>query len=1325
MSELLSALKTALSEDLAANISLSKESVDQFLIDQGYDPDRINDEFIGLLGDQKVEHAQLLELNDYSTLFSSREAALGFIDKYSINRDDDSIQYTGAGFGHVTPGHSLSNIRNKLQSHRSELQQREASLLQERGNNDLTQLKEQDIGAIEHRLSNFKEVSSVLENKQEHRSTGSHREIHHDRETLENHSRAFSVYKKAYIDSRVHIEDISVKNLELDLAHRIVTYQVKKFFSSYVSASQGKQTGDHWAASVKNTSWVYGSQYNTINYTDGSKQGYTDLSFGRIQGGLAESKQTGAAPFEISYFYQPDNTTKDNTINATITLDPKTATVTWAYSSENDKSYTPPKTGTISFDSLKMYQRDQEILKKYRDGTLIPHDLKLKFGRVLALSAVAYNLKRDITIEKRFWPDQFSNIVERTRTHSWGKAYSHLNHQRSAELATLKSNTHNQKRDARGLRMLYGAELAANKTEEYAIKNSENVYKRAFSDGLSKSTAFKLADLCYVSDLVLFDSFLASKALPRLANGELSTLTGDKALEEMTYRSMPFVIRRQIHESHHILNLEVIDQRDPKTAEFLYTYDKFKNNCLTELLKYSDTYYSNYLGFHPVHRVFRFSKDKIQGVTNVFEHYVFDPILHAISWTRIPKLIDNSTLLRFLPSFTLSGLFNGAIGFTEGLVFAMAHGIKTFPKHLYKDTRNLSRQLGKIFKGEATWKGSFNAYRRDTSMPRKLFMKGYKYSELNYFVHKIRGKQDPVFKNISDTANMARVGISGMRHKAKIKKDLVEGKVEIRLHKQLHEFAPNLIKSPYELLEMQSPKVKVAQHKLVDQLKTLAKADIKTVAPQLEDQFSSHRMADMRRLATGKYPPLGSYAKAFNEQIQGYLTNWNAQAKLQSYIKSNTVEERKYFKAVHARQAERLKRQVTALEFAHEHRRLINNDLPYAITLQKSIKHTKRLFESMFSSEIKSDWKSGGKKLFRTLFVNPIAYTIPLYKNQSKAVQKEISKIESYKKDNIGEKVFGAILIADFASRVLNNKSVIEVDKRLTAALRSTPVGTAVADLVRWDNRNLRSDLGRLDRIASLDVNKSTVVRTGSYGRRALYQFASKFAISHPKCAKDDMRWYKTESSNGRFLKTWRPRITKDASKGKGVAIAWQQDVNAIKSGQTLTVGEVINSLKPSQDQWGLHLEKPSDITQPVTPDNNGGNSSNPDNVINNKDSQSSTTSDTSSDKIKVNIFGYAMKIKMSSHLIKKIWNKATKKEDKKDSGDKSDDNIRENAESDVKRDISSEKNILKSDLEADLANEESAIVDTVVDESEAVIVGEGEAFEAGEEMAIDTLIEL
>ncbi|QBE69011.1 hypothetical protein SynWH8101_1427 [Synechococcus sp. WH 8101] len=1323
MSELLSALKTALSEDLAANISLSKESVDQFLIDQGYDPDRINDEFIGLLDDQKVEHAQLLELNDYSTLFSSREAALGFIDKYSINRDDDSIQYTGAGFGHVTPGHSLSNIRNKLQSHRSELQQREASLLQERGNNDLTQLKEQDIGAIEHRLSNFKEVSSVLENKQEHRSTGSHREIHHDRETLENHSRAFSVYKKAYIDSRVHIEDISVKNLELDLAHRIVAYQVKKFYSGYVSASQGKQNGHDWSSSFKNTNWYDGVDYNETNYSYSDNNVQKTLSVGFIQGGLAESKQTGAPPVTIGYYFDPNN--KDDTqINASVALDPKTATASWTYTKSTKKGCTP-KSGTISFGSLKMYQRDQEVLKKYRDGTLIPHDLKLKFGRVLALSAIAYNLKRDITIEKRFWPDQFSNIVERTRTHSWGKAYSHLNHQRSAELATLKSNSHNQKRDARGLRMLYGAELAANKTEEYAIKNSENVYKRAFSDGLSKSTAFKLADLCYVSDLVLFDSFLASKALPRLANGELSTLTGDKALEEMTYRSMPFVIRRQIHESHHILNLEVIDQRDPKTAEFLYTYDKFKNNCLTELLKYSDTYYSNYLGFHPVHRVFRFSKDKILGVTNVFEHYVFDPILHAISWTRIPKLINNSTLLRFLPSFTLSGLFNGAIGFTEGLVFAMAHGIKTFPKHLYKDTRNLSRQLGKIFKGEATWKGSFNAYRRDTSMPRKLFMKGYKYSELNYFVHKIRGKQDPVFKNISDTANMARVGISGMRHKAKIKKDLVEGKVEIRLHKQLHEFAPNLIKSPYELLEMQSPKVKVAQHKLVDQLKTLAKADITQMADitQIEDQISSHKHADMLRLFRGKYnKSLKASAQAFNEQIQGYLANWNAKAKLQSYIKNNTVEERKYFKAVHARQAQRLKDQVTALEFAHEHRRLINNDLPYAIKLQKSIKHTKRLFETMYSSEIKSDWKSGGKKLFKNLFVYPIGNTIPLPKNQKRDVRREISKFFSY---NIGEKVFGAILLEDYASRVLNNTSVIRVDKRISAALRSTSVGTAVADLVRWDNRKLRSDLGRLNRIASLDINKSTVVRTGSYARRALRQFASKFKIRHPKWAKADMTWYKNESSNGRFLKTWRPRISKDASKGKGVAIAWQQDVNAIKSGQTLTVGEVINSLKPSQDQWGLHLEKPSDITQPVTPAHNGGNSSNPDNVINNKDSQSSTSNDTSSDKIKVNIFGYAMKIKMSSHLIKKIWNKATKKEDKKDSGDKSDDNIRENAESDVKRDISSEENILKSDLEADLANEESAIVDTVVDESEAVIVGEGEAVEAGEEMAIDTLIEL
>jgi len=783
VSELLSALKTALSEDLAANISLSKESVDQFLIDQGYDPNRINDEFIGLLGDHQVEHAQLLEVNDYSTLFSSREASLSFIDKYSINRDDDSIQHTGAGIGHVTPGQSLSNIRNKLQSHRSELQQREASLLQERGNNDLTQLKEQDIGVVEHRLSNFKEVSSDLENRQEQRSTGSHREIHHDRETLENHSRAFSVYKKAYIGSRVQIQDTSIKDLELDLAQRIVTYQVKKFYSGYVSASQGKQNGHDWSSSFKDTNWYDGVEYNEVNYSYSDNNVERDLSVEVIKGGLAESKQTGAPPVVIGYYYDPNN--KDDTqINASVTLDPKTATASWTYTNSNKKGYTT-KSGTISFGSLKMYQRDQEILKKYRDDTLIPNDLKLKFGRVLALSAIAYNLKRDIAIEKKFWPDQFSNIIDKTRTHSWGKAYSHLNSMRSTELAFFKVNTHNQKRDARGLRMLYGAELAANKTEEYAIKNSESVYKRALSDGLSKSTAFKLADLCYVSDLVLFDSFLASKALPRLANGELSTLTGEKALEEMTYSSMPFVIRRQIHESHHILNLEVIDQRDPKTAEFLYKYDKFKNNCLTELLKYSDTYYSKYLGFHPVHRVFRHEKHEIQTVTNALEKWVIDP---AISLTFLT--ITGGTLT----GKRLDKWVNGTIGFAEGVVFAVIHGIKTFPKHLYKDTRNLSRQLGKIFKGEATWKGSFDAYWRDTSMPRKLTKDVIRYSPSTYIVDRARGQKDPIYKN---TFNLLRVGISGMRNKAKVKKDLFEGKVEIRLHKQLHEFAPNLIKSPY------------------------------------------------------------------------------------------------------------------------------------------------------------------------------------------------------------------------------------------------------------------------------------------------------------------------------------------------------------------------------------------------------------------------------------------------------------------------------------------------------------------------------------------------
>ena len=1308
MSELVSALKTALSEDLATNISLSKASVDQFLIDQGYDPGRISDEFLRFLGDHQEEQDHLQGLNDYSRLFSSREATLSFIDRYSINRDDDSIQYTGAGIGYVTPGQSLSKFRNKFQSHSSELQQREASLLQERGNNALTQLKEQDIGGLEHRLSNFKEVSSDLENRQEQRSTGSRPEIHHDRETLENHSRAFSVYKKAYTDSRVHIQDISVKDLELDLAQRIVTYQVKKFYSGYVSASQGKQNGHDWSSSFKNTNWYDGVEYNEVNYSYSDNNVEKDLSVGVIQGGLAESKQTGAPPVMATYYYDPNNK-EDTQISASVTLDPKTATASWTYSNSNKKTGYNTKSGTISFGSLKMYQRDQEILKKYRDDTLIPNDLKLKFGRVLALSAIAYNLKRDIAIEKRFWPDQFSNIVERTRTHSWGKAYSHLNHLRSAELVFYKSNMHNQKRDARGLRMLYGAELAANKSEEYAIKNSENVYKRALSDGVSKSTAFKLADLCYVSDLVLFDSFLASKALPRLANGELSTLTGEKALEEMTYRSMPFVIRRQIHESHHILNLEVIDQRDPKTAEFLYKYDKFKNNCLTELLKYSDTYYSNYLGFNPVHRVFRHEKHKIQTYTNALEKWVLDPVIN---------LSMNSLTGGNFPTKKLDKLVNGTIGFTEGLVFAIAHGIKTFPKHLWKESKTLSSQLGKIFKGEATWKGSFNAYRRDTSMPRKLIMKGYKYSEFNLYLHEIIGKPDPVFKNLFGTANMVRVSISAMKHKAEVKKDMFEGKVEIRFHKVLHEFAPNLIKSPYELLELNCPRVKVIQKRLQAQLKTLAKADIK-------DHFG---LRDMKRLTTKKSNiSLAPLAKSFNDQIQGYLTNWNAQAKLQSYIKNNTVQERKYFKAVHARQVQRLKRQVTALEFTNEHHKLINklirNDLHYAITLQKSIKYTKRLFKNMFASEIKSNWgtksTSGGSRLFNKLFVEPIANTLPLPKNQSKTVKKEISKFYSYK---IGEKVFGAILIADFANRVLNNKSFIEVDKRISAALRSTADGRAVWDLVRWDTRKLRSDLALLHRIGSLDVNEASIDRTGVYARRALPQLWSKFAISHKKAAEADMTWYKHESINGRFLKAWRPRIAKDASKGKGVAIAWQQDVNAIKSGQTLTVGEVINSLKPSTDQWGLHLEKPSEITQPVTPaNNNGGSHSNAGNVNNNTDSQSSTTDD----KLKVNIWGYGMQIYMSSHMVKKIWNKVNRKEDKKDSGDKSEDNIREDAGNKVEKTVSSEEKALRSDVESELVNEESTLVDAAFDEIELTVDTEVEAAEALEETAIDTAIEL
>ena len=87
--------------------------------------------------------------------------------------------------------------------------------------------------------------------------------------------------------------------------------------------------------------------------------------------------------------------------------------------------------------------------------------------------------------------------------------------------------------------------------------------------------------------------------------------------------------------------------------------------------------------------------------------------------------------------------------------------------------------------------------------------------------------------------------------------------------------------------------------------------------------------------------------------------------------------------------------------------------------------------------------------------------------------------------------------------------------------------------------------------------------------------------------------------------------------------------IKTIKSGKTLSVGELVNSLQPSKDQWGLHFEKPSANAQPVQPSINGGDSSKQDDN-NDFNSNASITSD----ELKVNLLALYGKMKFAKHLM-------------------------------------------------------------------------------------------
>lgn len=1285
MTELLSALTIALETSLPERLARGETSVDEFFDAEGFSRNELSreiEQFVSCHTEWKTLLEQLG--NDPRAVFRDHQLLNQLIATVSSETEGEAVVMTAGGLGRKIQDSNLTTMRTSLSKTSRSL--------------DPSRYERADSLTESESRGELKDHVEPLRTETRHSGI---------KQEYSNHEQEIQGYDKLYTKARKKLGQTTRKTIEVAIAKDIVHYQISRFVSGYERALKSNNRNQ----------WAYTGADGLGGFTvrhSLTGDGYVALTVDNDHGRYGETWNA-----DYTFSSQQDNKNNNIYLSKTVGGD---WTLSWGLGNWKSTEF---RSGAISFSNkqiyehTKLYQEDKSIVEDYHQGDLLPTKIKERFGKILAVSAIAYNMKRRVAIEKQYWPKTYSNLISRTKKGDWGKAYQYNQALTDTLVSVFRfSGTSNQKRDAKALRMLYGAQMAVNRSIKAAWTNADRVYKRDISDGLSAKQAKKFAALTYVSDLVLLDSFIASSDLSRIASNKLSALTGaEKDLTLMTYSLMPFVIRRQVHDSRHIYNLERMGGRNSKIASELLTYDLFKNKCLTETLHYGYNQFEKYLGFDPVHRILRHTKHSIQKMTGFLDKWVFDP------------LIGGAVRLVTFNQFSgkdLQKAFNGTLGFAESIGFAMVKGVVHLPKHIYKDTKDLSHQLGRVLTGQSTWKGSWDALGRDTKGPRKTLKFAFNVSPAGWIWHKAHGNSDPILQKWGNLFDAASVGISAALHQAQIKKDMALAHFEIQLHQSLHEWSPRFFNSPYQLVESSYPKKFKQLKKDREQLKK----DREAFQSKLTQRLLAQLDADMTPKLTAKLtvymtkytldkkfgikPSVPSKVTAQFDAIRAGIADkiktYDPSKKISHYLFAHTTLLKKQFKQIHQREVARFKRQVKFLEFAHAYRTAINDALYRAARIGKERRERRfidkrvdnlvkgermyiRLKENL-RSQIQNDWTNGGEKLFKHLFIYPISINLKQPKNRSTAINTEISDIQkSYQSRHIGEKVFADILLGDLVSRLLHDKSIVTYGKAAGARLDKTPYGKNVMRLVKWQTKDFVSRMRFVLSVANVSVNEADVQKfTSSVKERSLAMIQSsgfKTFVGNHAWAAVDLAWYKKYSSGGYFLKSWKKRIDKDASNNnKGTAARWQEDVNDIKSGQTLTVGQIVNSLGPGKNHWSLTLEKPA-ITNPVAP----AHSSNTKPEPGKNPSEVQPT-----EPVKVSLLGFKSHIHFAKKLYKKTLGKKSDpiKDDAK--------TVKDETETDIDTDIDTAIDATEKDLAHDIEHTVEESVEADILDTEALI---------------------
>ncbi len=893
-------------------------------------------------------------------------------------------------------------------------------------------------------------------------------------------------YWKSYVDLRNIGLRMFLKEHEREVAKKFVEHQLtgmKDNFIYHVQHTTNKSRGDWGGGNISKTT---DSAYAAWGHS-GDKSSLIDLDV--AWGSQNFNNEPKKDQWGISYYNE--NSQRKHEAAYQVYIVPSGNTITYQEIYEPDNaSGTTIRQGSIKYSTIlersKQYQRDDQIISDYENATLsnaasqylknnlrqynlefsskhpsFELDRKLRnFGLLLGVSACAYTLRRACILEKKLSGNitdlLILSIKKREGLKTLGTFISNSAQNEEENAINKLKNSSNRKTKAKITRVWAAEATVLNHIEKIALINSERVYKRAEHDGFNEQNAFKAANLTFFSDLVLFDTFILNSPSRYLKLGFTNI---DHQISYYAASVLPIVIEQERHISKLLLHEEKTFKFLPKYSKLVFDYEVIKYRAIDDIAKASYNNLKQYLGFHPIKQTLRFTKDKV--------------VLPA-------EKIFSDAFPMF--KFGVGAKFGKFVNFVG---FSLVKGVVHLPKHIYKDTKELGKQLGKLFSGNATWSGVKGGVWRDIKGPIKAinFVGSNILIILAPELYLTKWGKRRIAKDIS-VGHLVADAWDYEWKKSKIDAALLVHKLNDPLHKYLHRISDGILPSPAQRFEakhlsfsqeidiikrMVSNRIEVItkdiQVKLVNKMQQsgYTKAEIESKAIKdsitlqmdnyIEYKGKKYTSKDLNSLLKARISSI-SYEKLMSTN----LSKKSATKFLKGIITSSSFSSN--FGDWCSNQINEFHREVKIYEAAFKHK---TDFKKLAVILKTADKMNTFLANerNSISNQIKTFWYGsknkgyGGDVDFARMFNRPIGYT--LNHNQKKWAK-------NYEKtNNPGLKIFSDILIAEKYISIKSNISkkvkalhdeklgLVDVKKLLNSKYWSNPYYKSIILWEAWD----------------------------------------------------------------------------------------------------------------------------------------------------------------------------------------------------------------------------------------------------------------------------------